>query len=476
MGSTLNTLVPFPNGTKDLNFDASFPVGTLVAPHGTVTDALVFEVSCAVNATAANAALTPTQRQAVLASFSVSFRQHLASPGESGGILDPYQGVPLDEVRLDALRLLEQEVEGLDDTVTGLAKPFVAGANTLTFRVFLPLGHLAKVAESELFSGLSHEQLLDCELKLKKAGDAFKTAVPALSLTACQVRFIPGTKKAEARRIGLVPHVRPVFNAQSDTITTPPGLVMELSHRGALATTPLTALMVTVNGDVVTDDPSTPREVYADYLRKYPSISTEERTITSSRTPVYVVAPGAMTRMFTGAVSAKQKTKTTEWDGRALFLPLLSHQEVMALIKRYAARLENGQAVLAVNTALYEGLDVEDRLIPFCGFTLFRHDEEGHHDYSGIYCAKGGNPYVVIPEQRQRQAALKVADAMRASDRFPGGNQALVRSIVRDECRWIPGSITHTDGFRVPTPVQEDVKRIIRDAATSLNASLAVAL
>ncbi|MFP2960421.1 hypothetical protein ACLEPN_22020 [Myxococcus sp. 1LA] len=477
MASTLNTTVPYPNGTKDLNFDASFPVGTLEAPHGTVTDAQVFEVSCSVNATAATPALTSAQRLSVLAAFSVTFRQHLAAPGENGGTLDPIQDVPLDDVRLDALRLLSQEVELLDDTVTGLAKAFVLGSNTITFRVFLPTGHVEKIAESELFSGLSREQLLDCEMKLKKAGDPFKTAAAALTLTACQVRFSPGTKKAEARRIGIVPHARRVVNAQSDTITTPPGLVLELSHKGALASTPLTALQVSVNGDTVTDDPSTPREVYADFMRKMgDTISDPEKTITSARTPVYVVARGAMTRMYSGAVSAKQRTKTAEWDGRALYIPLLSHQEVMGLIKRYAARLETGQAILAVNTAMYEGLDIEDRLIPYCGFTVFRQDEEGFHDYSGIYCAKGGNPYVVVPEQRLRMAALKVADAMRPSQRFPGGNRALVRSIVLDECRWVPGSITHPDGFRLTTAVREDVTRFIRDAAMSLNGALAAAL
>ncbi|MFP2962002.1 hypothetical protein ACLEPN_30495 [Myxococcus sp. 1LA] len=476
MASTLSTLVPFPNGVKDMAFDATFAPGTLEAPHGTVTDAIVLDVQCNVTASANTPALTLTQRLSVLAAFSATFKVHLAAPGENGGTLDPYQDATLDEVRLDALRILELDVEGLEDATGGLAKAFVAGSNVLAFRVYLPVGHVAKLNESSLFTGLSREQLLDCELRMKKAGDPFKVAAAALSLTACQVRFAPGTKKAEARRLGIVPHVRRIVNAQSDTITTPPGLPLELSQRGALATTQLKALTVTVGNVVVMDDPSTPNTAYADFLRKHTDISDAEKTITTARTPVYVVAPGALTRQYTGPVVAKQKTKEVEWEGRVLYLPLHSHEEVMGMIRRYASRMEPGRAVLAVNTAMYEGLQVDDRIIPYCGITLFRDDEEGFTEFSGVYCARGGEPYVTIPEHRLRMVAGKVADVMRTSQRFPGGNRAMVRSIILDECRWIPATQTHQAGFAVVTRNREEATRLMRDAAVSVSPLLASAL
>ncbi|MBZ4422020.1 hypothetical protein [Myxococcus sp. RHSTA-1-4] len=473
--STLNTLVPFKKGKQTLERDAGFIQGQMIAPAGTVTDAIVMEVECTISSTGAIGALTLAQRLSVLGLFSASLKQYA---GENGAVIfESYQDVSLDKVRLDALRLLEQEVEGLDDATTGLARSYVLGNNQVVFRAYLPTGHIAKVRESVLFTGLSPEQLLDCEFTLKRGeGDPFTTANVGLALGTVKVTFSPGTKKAEARRIGIPPFTRRVVNAESDTITTPQGLVFDLSHEGPLLGTALGILTVKAGGITVTDDPSTPAKVYADFLRKYPSASDAEKTITSHRTPVYLAAPNALTRHFSGAVEAKQKDRTVEWAGRVLYLPLLKHEEILALVEAYAARIEPGRQLLAVNTALYEGMNLDDRLLPYAGITVLLDNEEGFADYPGLFCERNGRAYVHIPEHRQRQVVAKVAEAMRPGQRqFPSGNLRLVRSAVLDEVRWIPGAVTDPSGFRVMSKVRQDATTILRDAAHALRPELAAA-
>src|SRR5215217_3554656 len=219
--STLTTTVPFPKGRQNLERDAGFERGEMRAPAGTVTDAIVTDVEMTVAATGNTSALTLPQQISVLAAFTASLKLHL---GDTGATLEPFQGVTLDRLRLDALRILEQEVEGLEVGSGGLATAFVTGNNVLKFRAFLPTGHIAKIREAVLFTGLSVEQLLDAEMKLSRSdADPFKTASAALTLSSVRVTFSPGTKKAEARRLGIPPHVRRVVNAESDTISTPEG-------------------------------------------------------------------------------------------------------------------------------------------------------------------------------------------------------------------------------------------------------------
>lgn len=467
--STLNTTVPFRKGQQTLEREAAFLPDQLVAPAGTVTDAIVMEITCNVKATGTPAALTKAEQLKVLAGFSVTFKQGL---GDVVSPLEPFQATPLDKLRLDALRILEQDVEGLEDTVTGLQKAWATGSNTVTFRAYLPCGHLAKIAESIFFTGLSPEQLLDCELSLVKAADPFASVNAALELTSCKVVFSPGTKKGEARRIGFMPHARRVVNAEQDFIKTPEGLVLELSDEGALLTTALRAITVRAGGVTVTDDPSTPAKVYADFLRKYPKVGDAEKSITEHRTPVYVLAPTALTRAYSGAVEAKQKDKQKEWQGRALYIPLPSHAEVMALVEQFAKRLEPGRAMLAVSTAMYEKLEVDDRLLPYAGMTIILDNEDGFAEFSGIYCGRNGSAYVTVPEHRQRACAHKIQDAMRSTPTFPSGNRALVDSIILDECRWVPGAVTHPSGLAVMSKVRQDVTALIREAAVSLNPAL----
>ncbi|TQF17227.1 hypothetical protein FJV41_04075 [Myxococcus llanfairpwllgwyngyllgogerychwyrndrobwllllantysiliogogogochensis] len=469
--STLTTTVPFPKGRQNLERDAGFARGEMRAPVGTVTDAVVMDCELTVTASANTAALTLPQQISVLAAFSVSLKLHL---GDTGATLEPFQSVTLDRLRLDALRLLEQDAEGLAAASGGLATAFVTGNNSLKFRAYLPTGHVAKIREAVLFTGLSVEQLLDAELTLSRSdADPFKTAAAALALSSVRVTFSPGFKKAEARRLGIPPHVRRVVNAESDTITTPEGLVVDLSHDGALAGNLLGALTVRAGGVLVADDPATPATIYADWLRKYPGASTEEKTVTTYRTPVFVIAPNVLTRHYAGSVSAKMKEKATEWAGRVLYIPLLTHDQVCSMVEQYAGRIERGRAILAVCTAMYEGMSVADHMLPYTGMTIFRDDEEGFSDYPGLYCAAGGKPYVVVPEQRQRAAAYRVKDAMASTPQHPTGNRRLVRSIVLDECRWVPGAVTDPGGFEVISKVRQDVTAILRGAASSKWAELA---
>ncbi|MCE9674083.1 hypothetical protein LY474_40470 [Myxococcus stipitatus] len=472
--STLLTTVPFRKGKQVLEREAGYTPGQMMAPPGTVCDAIVMDFECQVSASAAVAtALTMTQRLAVLSLFTFNLKLSLA--GEQ--TMEPWQGTTLDRMRLASLRILELDAEGLDDATGGLARTYAAGNNTVSFRVYAPTGHVAKIRESALFTGLSPEQLLDADMSVTRGdADPFRGANASLTLSTVKVTFSPGLKKAEARRLGLPVHERKLTNAESDTVSTPDGLVLDLSQEGALLGTTLGIVRVTVGGITVADDPATPARIYADYLRRYPGVSQGEKDITTSRTPLYLVSPGPLTRQFAGSVAVKQKERTTEWAARVLYLPLPSHEVVMGMVQAYAARLEPGRSVIAVSTAMYEGMQVDDALLPYCGMTLFRDDEEGYGDYPGLYCSAGGTPYVYVPEQRQRQAALKVADAMRKTPMYPAGNKRLVKSVVLDEVRWVPGAITAPGGFAVMSRVRQDVTTVIREAVTSYNAALSGAL
>ncbi|NTX62622.1 hypothetical protein HUA74_18380 [Myxococcus sp. CA051A] len=460
----MTTTVPFEKGEQILTRDVGFKQKEMEAPDGTVTDAIVVRFLCDVSAGGVVAALTEPERLQVLSGFKVSLKQFLPD----GSTLEPWQMEPLDRVRDDSVRWLKQDVDNFEGATDGLARAYASGSQQVNFTCYIPTGHAAVIAESHKFTGLSPEQLKDCTFNITKDGDPFKTAKSTLTLTAVKVIMSPGTKKSEARRIGVPVFARRVVNANGYEIKTEPGLCLSLEDMTPYASTTLGALRVTAGGVTVTNDPSTKVEIFADLVRDYASagraMDAKELGINARRTLVYGVSPNALTRIYTGVVEARQIVKNKEWEGRALYLPLLSHAQTMALIKGYSRHIPDGRVLHAVSTGMYEGLEVDDKALPYTGMTLFLDNEPDFPSYAGIRCEKGGTPYVYVPDHRLRAAALKVVSVMRRSDSHPAGDTRMARAIVLDEARWVPAAVTSTRGFDEMSAVREEVAMQIRAA------------
>ncbi|AGC45457.1 hypothetical protein MYSTI_04157 [Myxococcus stipitatus DSM 14675] len=458
----MTTTAAFPKGEQPLHRDAALKKGEMQAPAGTVTDAVCVRFLADVQATGASAAFTVAERLAVLSGFRVSLTQELP-----GGIkLQPWQSETLDKVRDDALRWLKLDVDGFADDASGLAQPFEDGVQAVNFTAYIPTGHTPNIAESTRITGLGVEQLLDCEFILTRVGDPFKAVRPTLKLTNLKVIMSPGVKKAEARRIGLPVYARRVVNANGYEIRTEPGLVLCLEDMAPHEANLLSALRVTAGGVKVTDDPNGKAEILADLLRDYESggrpMDPREESINARRTVVFAQPPNALTRMYSGHVEARQVTRNKEWEGRALYFPLLSHAETMALVQAYAQHIPDGRVVHAVCTGMYEGLECDDKSLPYTGMTLFLDNESDFPSYPGLRCSKGGVPYVYIPEHRLRAAALKVISVMARTTAHPGGDTRMARAIVLDEARWIPGAVTSERGFDEMSAVRQEVAERIR--------------
>lgn len=471
--STLNTTAPFiKDQLQTWDKSCGFTAGQMQSHDGSVCDAIVADVTCIIEAGGAVTALTATERRKVLEGMHVFLKM---KTHDTGATLEPFVGRKLADVNDDAARYLGHSVD-FSNATDGLARAYVLGNNTVKFRAYIPTGHVNKFEESPKFTGLDPVQLLGTELDLTRIEDPFNAAKGTLTLKSAKVLFTPGGKLAEERRIFVPVNVRRVTAGEDATVKTPEGLVLEVSQVGPLAGNTLGTLTVKCNGKTVAADPATAATIYADYLAKSGTLPADEADLTARRTPVFLQSFGPLTRFRVGAVEVTQKDKQINWDVTCVYIPLLSHQQVMDLIQGYAATMKDATQILVVNTAQYEGLEVADALIPYCGFTVFTERDAGFLEYPGVFCRKGGVPTVHIPDDRRDMAAARVAHAMRpGQERFPTGNRGKVRNIVLDECRWIPGTVISTEGYRKVSPNRQDAAAIIRDAAALLNPALAAA-
>ncbi|MBN9685390.1 MULTISPECIES: hypothetical protein [unclassified Corallococcus] len=473
-----DNLVPFADGTKDLRpyGDATMTKGSMIISPKQSCIAIEARVTANVlnSDSSTVAALAMADRLTLLSAYTLYVKRFLSEKDT----IQPYQGQALPVVRDDFRTQQELDFVGLTGNTAGtLGGSFAVGMNKVDFTVLIPMGHLAFIKDSEKFTGICAEQLLDFEVKLKMGADPFKAANVKLALSSQTVTYVPRTRKARSRRHGVVFHSADINNPQSDTITTESGLVLNIWNKGALAGTNLETLRVTVKTDegavIVTDEPNTPAEVFKKYDLEPGSDSIEDSGHTDARTPLFLNEEKPLKNMFAGPVAVKQVKKKEDFDGIVNYCPTPSTAQVLAEVAQMAAKLPKNRQLLAVNTAILEKMDVEDAHLPFCGFTGLTDQDVPFYDYAGLRCLPGGVPFVVIPPQKLRNAALRILDAMKKSPEYPEGNTGAAESIRQQLAREIPGAIVDVvDGFTVPSWVYSQVQSMLAAEVNALVAAM----
>lgn len=457
----MNEITPYINGRKLLTKgrDAAMELGEMIGEPGAITYGMALVIELLVEASADTAALTNAQVEDVLDSLKFYFKPSHCLSAE----IETYQNETLLDIRNDCRRLLRRDYRDVADDTTGLKQPFLDGNNVLTFTVYVPFAYARHIMQASKVMGLGRVQMLDSSARVKVESDAFKAASANLTLKDSHVTFAPLWENGHARFIGIPMLSVALVAPEKKSLKTDPGLVLSVEQEVPLADTLLEELTIKVGGVTVTRE-QTPEVIQRAY-EEGPGFSASEDLISLYRTALYVPKGDTeFAQLQTGAVEVAQTKLLEAWKVRALYLPYLTTQQVFDLVKREAEDIKPGQQILAINAAVYDGVDVNEEQLPFAGFVVLESTDPAFYEHQGIRCAHGGEPEVYIPPHMAENYARRIVDVMKPSATFPQGAGGAADG-VREEAAWrIPAFIVHPDGSEYTSHVASQVERILKGA------------
>jgi hypothetical protein len=379
-----------------------YDYGKIKVPDNISVGGLEARLKFFVQATAADAdGLAETVQQALLDGVNVTVKT-----GKKSGAPErtPIDTETFGDLLHDSWRLLERDAVGGVGEASGLEAPVVEGENILECTVPFSLAHVEFIREAGQLFGLGAHQLLDMSLTIKVDPEMLKALDANVMLTkvGCDLRVIEA-EDSEGDRESLVPEIVEVKGNSEDSVIGPDGLTLSAEQwLKPLTGTGKSAIQVLahvkVGGRVVAEDPATPTDIQYAYERD-PNTATLEASLSTKRTPLYLVADSPIAKIPVGPVEIKMRSHYEDLVVRFLVLPLLAHEEVMGRIARRASMLEDNQEIHAVCTHMVENLaeQVNHEQQPFVGWTYFTADDPRFHELPGIRCKKGGKPYVRLP-------------------------------------------------------------------------------
>jgi hypothetical protein len=392
------------------------------------------------------AGMSTTLRDKVLDSVTFYFGYNTAS----GKRQEPFQHLSLREMRYVALDVLHEDMEGYEDA---MAAALAEGDNLITFTIPVHTGYIAAIEEAEFFGGMGPSQARTVELTLKQTGEPLTTLDDNLALTGLSIDFNPRTRKVSGDQWCNVVEYRKVSEAKKDTVSGRDGTPLSADDvDDALDDTELERITVKVD-DATPGEDTTPARIVKDYEKRRGS-DENATAVKSVRTPVFRALPGPLIRAMTGVLSLKQVDHVKDWDTRVAIVPAHTEAEIVSFIEASAALLKDGDALLAVNTLMLEGISLNHNHLHLGGFRTFRKEERQFNLYPGRKCTKDGNAVVYIPEHMLREKAPAWARAKAA------GRTDLVESIERSVASWIPGAAPGGRGFK------GDESQAMRDVAS----------
>ncbi|MFY0576958.1 hypothetical protein ACN28S_23895 [Cystobacter fuscus] len=325
----------------------------------------------------------------------------------------------------------------------------MSGVNIITWDSIVPLGHVEFMDESASLGGMGDSQLRLADLTLKTSADPLKALDADLQCTEVSVEFYPDNTATlpGVQRFGHPVHYETIINSDAQAVETEEGLVLFVADTARpTATNLFQAIRVSVGGYgavpayVVTDDPSTPASVEANFATK-PDSGAVEKGVNLAVTPLYRQADMSINKMVPGRVRIHQVVKSTGFNLEYLYIPLQPTEFYLAAAKALAARLQPGESIHLVSAATVEGLQVRDALLPYVGFCAVKVGHELSLRTAGLRCAYGGEPEVWVPTVRLYRAGQEYGAGAAMSD--GGAMHKAVRSLS-DE---VPGAVVHPLGY-----------------------------
>lgn len=400
------------------------------------------------NNTGGNAALTDAQKQALLAVFLYTMRYGAT------GARQPYQSIGFDRAHREFRYASNSEIEGYNDTTTGLGKTVTSGAtSSLVFYLPIPTGLMWWMTERKNFWGMGQSQAMTLELELRRVGaDVFATNWAING--AVTIDVIPDSQPSNNDRWTVIPEYIEQ-NETDKTVRMPEGLVLRISERSAVhASSVLSNVSVSV-GSLLIHDQVSAAELITPYLDS--PLLGAPGLITDRETLVYALNDDSQFSDLpagSGKVVQNSKDLATFLAGY-LFVPIVSYKDLEAEIKNVAWNVRK-QRVLAVSLATVNGWKIPDRLMPFVPFAFFTDSDPEFELYPGYMCAPGSEPVVFAPAP-----VLARAKQTRAAQQASGANRGAA-DIVRQLSNAVPGAVQSPDGYdRGSTPILATIQSFL---------------
>lgn len=427
----------------------SFPLTKLKVPDNVTVAGFEPRLTFTVTGAAADSdGMSSAAQTALLQSVHVTFQ---AGAAEGMDPLTPIDNETIKDLSDDALRTLNRSpVGGVGDT-TGLAKAIAQSTtNSLTAVLPFSIAGMKDIEEDHLCGAMSAKQLEDCTLTFTFDSEPLHGIDSNVTLTAItlDLRVIPGdVPEGEPEVIPTC--VVTVKGNDENHITTPVGLVNSVEDtNAALSGTAIQVITVTAGQfGTISADPAVPADVQA-ALDRAPNASAAEVSLKTVRTPLYLSSPTPIGKAVVGPITAKMRSHYVNLQGRVIYKPLLSHDQVWSRIKRRASKLEGDQFVHAISTHMVEEYTNNLEEMPYEGWQYFFQGEPRFSGLPGIRCKKGGEPFIYMPTNFLIRAMAEYGAALADKTVDEGNNPMNARLAVLGRYgHYFPGFITSATLF-----------------------------
>lgn len=416
--------------------------GELKPDKGEKVMGVVLKMAIPINNTTGGAlatGLSAAQKLALLDCFRISM-----SYGKDGQFATPFESRSLREMRRFARICYASELEGYNDTSTGLMRNLPnAATTTCTLYVMIPTGKLWAFDGRERNAlGMGRSQTQTVRLELRRVSDTIAANIAINGSVTAET--ILDTASCKGDPWCVIPQYFRTDDSKEE-IVLPDGLPLHLEEGSNVhASSALTNFSLRIDDQFIHRLVSAQESIreQADAARlPAAGLLTDETTV------LYSAVDGEknFADLPTGKMVFRQEG-TKQIATAQLFyayIPAVETDRVANEVKATAVSIR-GKPLLAVSENAIDSLGLPQRLAPFVPFRLVDRDDAEFERFPGLYADDGSDTMKAVPHV---PSGLADAAKQRYASHMARGEAKAAAKVVDELTAAIPGSITNGRGF-----------------------------
>ena len=385
-------------------------------------------------------AMTASQRKLMLANLMLNY----FNCGKDGRFQQPYQNVDFARLRKEAKRAYGTELEGWDDSSTGLAKSLAAGATgLLVFYPIIPTGKLwwLQGREKNLF-GMGRSQCRSVEFELKRAAKAIDANFEIPDGSNATFEVIPDDVSCKGDPWSVIPEYLELDEVDKFA-KLPDGLHLAIIERNAVH-----ASSVLTNIDLDMDEEKIHQGVSAAEII-IPTLDASAMPaaalLTDEETLLYTPGDGEkrLKDLPTGVPKVTQNVKDLPTIKLGtVFFPVLDDSKWVAAVD-HVARLRK-KDIRAISLVDREGLDIPHRMRFAMPVVMVDRDDREFEECPGYV----GGPDLAKAQLTVPEGVLERAKGLYALHKAKGEDKAASHVVKTLAAAASPSAVQSGRGFR----------------------------
>ncbi|RJS26076.1 hypothetical protein DRW03_06350 [Corallococcus sp. H22C18031201] len=421
-------------------------LGEVVVSKGSNATALRFKVSLQLTNSGAVRGLTPPERVAFLDSFDYSLTWG------AGLQYKPRSNVSFGRERVIIRQMMGSELEGFNDTSTGLARSIGSGATTVEWYQRIHLCGTYKDPDTDSLFGVGPSQAASIQMDMRRLSPVLPSGF-AVSGTVT-LDLIPDEFPSKYDRVTPIPRWHE-FSEANKVANFLPGLTWYAVERSAPhVSTAFAEVSLSIDGWE-----SYSRVTPGEYITRWldvPNYTAENQTFDAD-TVLHLLTPGQRMRDWpTGTLRLEQDRKTIATMQMGQLVTEVADSSAIERDIAYFAS-KKGRRISAVSLPTLLGQEVPKNLLPFVPYALLDEQDAEFDRYPGLMAAPSEDPRIYFPGAVTARAKARVQMHESAREYLAGEN------VIRELAAPVPGAVQSPRGWgQSSTRYLETARAVVR--------------